>query len=128
MDKTEQHLNTLKWQDISIILTPNSEPILILICPSQQEAEKLYFLITKNPFRLTIHVDKANGTHELRIELTNSEFGIGFKTPKTLESYPPLKFLHNKQVNSITCGFYDNNQLSYNTNLHPLDSEQVNMN
>ena len=132
MDKIEEHLQSIKWEDISIILTENNEPILILLCSNQTEADKLYFLLTNNSFLLIVHQDKKSGTHEIRIHLNHpdyAEFGVGFKTPKTLQSYPPLKFLHNKQITSITCGYYDQqNILRYNPHLHPLENKQIELN
>ena len=121
-------IESLKWQDISIILTEDNNPILILLCPNQQEADKLFLLITQNGFTLNV-IEKENSQHELHLALDNTDYVIGFLTPKTLTSYPPLKFLHNKQITSITCGFYDETDtLRYNTKLHPLDSKQIFLN
>ena len=128
MDKTEEYLNSLKWQDISIIVTPNNDSILILLCPNHEESDKLYHLITNNEFTLTV-IEKPSGTHELHLSLDRTEYIVNFITPKTVENYPPLKFLRNKQVNSITAGFYDEKrQLRYNMNLHPLNNNQIKLN
>jgi len=128
MDKTEEYLNSLKWQDISIIMTDNKDSILILLCPNQEESNKVYHLITKNEFTLSV-IEKSNGTHELQLSLAKTGYVIAFITPKTVENYPPLKFLRNKQVNSITTGFYDRNrQLHYNIKLHALNNNQIKLN
>ena len=124
----EQYLGSIKWQDIKIILTKENDSFLILICSNQEDSDKLYYLITKNPFNLKV-VKNKNETHELHIELINSAFTIGFRTPKTLDTYPPLKLLYNRQITSITCGFKDDsNQLRYNPNLHPLGSKHILLN
>lgn len=128
MNKTEQYLNSLKCEDISIIADDPAGPILILLCPDGQEADKLLHLLKNNPFVLEVHVNKSTGEHDLKISLTDTEYGVGFHSPLTLETYPPLKLLHNKQVIGITCGFYDNKQLVYNQEIHPIDGNQVALN
>ena len=128
MDNSPKSISTLKWQDISILTDNNNRPILILLFPDQQEANNMYQILTKNAFNLEVYMDKSTGTHDLKIPLTDTEYGIGLKSPLTLDKYPPLKLLHNKQVLGITCGFNSNGQLLFNQNIIPLDGNQVILN
>lgn len=122
-------LESLKWEDFSIMTTKEHGSILVLICNNIEEAEKLYSIITKMPFNLNIIKNEEEPSTKLELELLNTEYNFGLKSPRTTESYPPLKLLYNKQVTGITCGVDEGKgRILYNPNIHPLHGPNVHMN
>ncbi len=129
MNLSKEYLESLKWQDISIMTTKDRGSFLVLLCLNQQEADKLYEVITKNSFDFKVITNEKEEGHKFQIELLNFEYGFGLKSPLTIENYPPLKLLYNKQVSGITCGFDGGKgNIHYNQNLHPLEGANITLN
>jgi len=122
-------LESLKWEDFSIMTTKDHGSFLVLLCSDIDEAEKLYTIITKNPFNFKLITNDDWEGHRFEIELLNTEWNFGLKSPQTIEKYPPLKLLYNKQVNGITCGFdAGQGKIHYNPNIHPLEGANILLN
>lgn len=123
---TDQDLKSILWKDISIQKLPNGQHILILICDTTDQSNRLMDMLKNNEFDLNITINKDKH-YILSLAFLNSEYTIGYNTNETKENYPPLDWLAKSLVKYISTGIWVSKGFSeYRQDIHPLDS--INMN
>jgi len=124
---TKSDLEKINWSDISIQKNTDGDNILILVTPNENDANRLYNLITANSFNLLVLIDKTKNTYSINLEFLESDYAAGYNTERTADDYPPLKWLSNAQVNYITTGYWAGSKdgvkiCNYNSNIFPIPS------
>ncbi|MEO6254709.1 MAG: hypothetical protein ABIO79_15460 [Ferruginibacter sp.] len=129
---TEDDLKGLLWRDISIQKLENGETVLILVCETAEQSDKLMSVIKANSFALKIFIKKPSNNYLLSLEFYKSEYGIMYDTERTDIIYPPLKWLKDNQVANITTGIWHgtnsegHHSYQFRRDVHPLGRVMLN--
>ena len=102
---TEQELSSILWKDISIQEMPNKEKVLILICETEKQSDRLMLLLQGNTFHLKLLIDKDK-CYIIQLYFINSDYAIGNDTKLSIETYPALEWLAKSEVKFITTGIW----------------------
>jgi hypothetical protein len=114
------------WKNFSIQKAANGKHILVLICDSKDESNRLMELLETNSFELDISINEYNH-YVLKLSFIDSEYYITHDTKETKNSYPLLAMLENSLVNYISTGIWlSNGFLEYKPNVRPISKINLN--
>lgn len=110
---TEVQLAAIKCKDISVLTLPDGEDLLVLICETKDDSNRLSDLINNNAFNLGVSIE-ADGHYAISIEFLASDFILKLVTSRTEDNYPPVKKLKNNGITFITAGVREGRNVEYN--------------
>ena len=119
---SEEQLKSILWQDISILQLSDTDHVLILLCDTIEQSERLLGFLKDNAYDLKVFIDIETKEYRFQIDFLNSDYSIGYKSGRTKESYFPLTWLGGNKVNLISAGIkLPDGNLMYDQYFHELD-------
>lgn len=111
---TDAEIAYAKWTGFSILELSETDYILILLCEDDLRSSMLLQIMATG-FRFQIFVNPATKEYSFKMILDCASESITYDTNRSPEIYPPLNWLAENKVNTITTG-YKNTQgvIQYN--------------
>ena len=107
------------------VLENDKGKFLVIIYENKKNAEALHILLENVEYEIYVEYDK---TIFFTFALNLPECPVDtliYDTKQSIESYPPISSILNKEIKYITAGYFGEDGIMYNQQLLPLQSFYV---